>query len=191
MRRLAAAIVLFGITQIIAGQNSAPSTSPASAPVNATATATALPELITPEGALHELLTAMFMGDQTRINHATIDVPGREVLSQGTKVPEAMLSQIDRVIEGMHLQRLKVGDSIKVKTVSSPEGVTVVMDENRINENRTEITGPALPYPFILVKDGKEWKVDPTPLIASRKAAAQARAATQTKPAETAPATKP
>ncbi len=168
----------------------------ASAPnpaATAPATKAALPALDTPEAALHELLVAIFTGDQERVNRATIEVPGREMLTQGEKVPAEMAAEIDKLIDGMHLQRLKIGDSIKVKTTSVPEGMTVVMDESHINDNRTEITGPNLPFPFILVRDGKQWKVDPAPLIASRKAAQAARekAATQTKPAVTSPATKP
>jgi hypothetical protein len=172
---------------IFCGQATVPATMPASSPAtSATASATA-PEksaaLATPESALHEFLIGMMIGDEARLKRASLEVEGREILLPKEKLPETAIPQLDKMIEGLQLKPLKIGDSIKVKTTSSPEGVTVVMDENRINDSRAEITGPSFPYPFILVKGEAGWKVDPTPLIASRKAAQAARAATQTAPA--------
>lgn len=175
------AAALFG------GQAAVPATGSASAPAPSATTAATAPEksaaLATPESALHEFLIGMMIGDEVRLKRASLEVEGREILLPKEKLPETAIAQLDTMIVSLQLKALKIGDSIKVKTTSAPEGVTIVMDENRINENRTEITGPSFPYPFILVKDEAGWKVDPTPLIASRKAAAAARAATQTAPA--------
>ena len=159
---------------------SATTTAPATAP--ATATRAAPAALDTPEAAVHELLLAMLAGDKDRINRCTWPDEGREILVENQPLSGAQRLQLELQYRAMPLTRLKVGDTVKLAG-----GKSVVMDTSRVNAEIQQLTNADLPFPFSVELDGKDWKVDARPLIASRRAAvaARTRAATQTKPAGT------
>jgi hypothetical protein len=69
------------------------------------------------------------------------------------------------------LARLQVGDEVKI-----PGGKTLTLDESHINENRQQLMPAGSPLPMTVARQDGKWKVDASPIIASRKAAAKARA---------------
>jgi hypothetical protein len=123
----------------------------------------------------------MVGGDKKQIEQCTLNVPGREVLVEegGDQPPPEARKEIEAHLKDLPLTRLKVGQQITL-----PGGKTFVMTSDMINESRQQLTGPDIPFPFIVVKEKGQWKVDPTPVIAARRTARQAdsRPATTTRP---------
>jgi hypothetical protein len=122
--------------------------------------------LDTPEAAVHELMVAMVLGDQERINRCTIPASGRELLAGGEGPPPEIREQVIEQLKTMPLRRLKVGE-----TVNLPGGKTMVMTKDMVNADVQQLTSPEMPFPFTVGRVEKEWKVDPRPLIAARRAA--------------------
>jgi hypothetical protein len=88
----------------------------------------------------------------------------------GEQPPQRLLKQIKQAFEIMPIKRLKIGDKVDL-----PGGRTMTVDESRVNENRLLLQMERDPLPWTLVKRKGAWKVDPSPVIAARKAAAAFR----------------
>jgi hypothetical protein len=133
--------------------------------------------LTSPEAAVREFLLASVFGEKDRINNCTLNVPGREILTEnsGDAPPAEARQEIENQLKNLPLTRLKVGERI-----SLPGDKSLTITADMVNENRQQLTGPEIPFPFVVVKEGEQWKVDPTPIIAARRAA---------RPSQTQPAT--
>jgi hypothetical protein len=121
----------------------------------------------TPEEALKDFLTAMIENDQAGIQRTALPNPELSLLWQGDKLTPAQKAIAKAGMNPSTFRRLKVGDVVQV-----PRGPKIVMDEKRINERTQHIVLPDGPLPFMLVKVGNSWKVDASPIIAGRIAAA-------------------
>jgi hypothetical protein len=127
------------------------------------------PAVGTPEGVLKEFLTAMVENDAAGVRRTAL--PDRElsVLWHSEPLTAAQKAIAKAELNPSNFRRLKVGDQVTI-----PDGRKLVLDENSINDRQQEITMPNAPVPFLLVKVKDEWKVDASPLIAARNAAAAA-----------------
>jgi hypothetical protein len=123
-----------------------------------------------PETVLREFLKAMVIGDQETGSRLILDNPDTEILWR-FPVPKEHLTEATKSIEGMSLKRMKVDD-----TYALPNGKKLIVTERDVNPDRLLVIDANEPsIPFILVKSGKRWKVDASPLIAARKAAEKVR----------------
>ncbi|HEV8000710.1 MAG TPA: hypothetical protein VGP63_12575 [Planctomycetaceae bacterium] len=121
----------------------------------------------TPEEALKDFLAAMIENDQAGIQRTALPNPELSLLWHSDKLTPAQKAIARAEINPSSFRRLKVGDRVKL-----PGGQKIVFDKNWINDRRQAISVSDGPLPFILVKVKDEWRVDATPLIAGRLAAA-------------------
>jgi hypothetical protein len=121
----------------------------------------------TPEETLKDFLTAMIENDQAGIQRTALPNPELSLLWHSDKLTPAQKAIARAEINPSSFRRLKVGDRVKL-----PGGQKIVFDKNWINDRRQAISVSDGPLPFILVKVKDEWRVDATPLIAGRLAAA-------------------
>ncbi len=136
----------------------------ANQPVNETPTA----EASESENALKRFLIAAAVHDEQGLRAASIANPEIDILLKG-KAPEgAGIEAAKSSIAGAKLQHLKVGDEVIL-----PTGKSMVLDATNVNAFREQIVWSNSPIPFTLVKQRDGWKVDPAPLIAAHKAAAE------------------
>ena len=133
----------------------------------------------TPEETIKAFVTAMFDEDQDGIRRTALPNPDLALLWQGDKLTAVQRAMAIAELKSWRFRRLKVGDEVQL-----PGGKKFVIDENRVDERHLMISVTDSPLPFLLVKVGQEWKVDASPVIASRKAAAavRRRRATQKEP---------
>jgi hypothetical protein len=140
----------------------------------------------TPDGAVRAFLVAMFREDKAGVEATTLETSGREVLLQSAEpVPAEAWPTITRMVTGMKLTPLKVGETFDAG------GRTVRVTEAMVNADSVVLTSSEMPLPFVVVRQGKVWKVNAAPLIAARRAAATARARARTRPATRAAASRP
>lgn len=124
------------------------------------------PEPSEPEVAAREFLLAMLSGDEAAVRRWSLPHAEIAMLWSSPAPPEA-IAQARQYAEQLSFTRLQVGDVIQL-----PGGKTLTLDETHVNENRAQLMAPDAPIPFILVRGEERWRVDPSPLIASRKTVA-------------------
>jgi hypothetical protein len=121
----------------------------------------------TPEDVLSAFLTAMMDDDQEGIRRTALPNPELSVLWHGEPLTAAQKVVAKAAFKPSYFRRLKVGDPMRI-----PGGRKIVLDKRWINERRLAITMPDGRLPFFLVKIKDEWRVDASPVIAGRLAAA-------------------
>ena len=126
-----------------------------------------------PVAAVREFLTAMMAGDEERLRAATLPVEGLELLV-GPSAPPEMLDRLPEMLPAMAAREMAVGEEFSIPSSDGPKPQTVTPEMS--NADRRQVTGPQTPIPFIVVRTADGWKVDPSPLIAGRRAAAASRA---------------
>ncbi|MEZ6061101.1 MAG: hypothetical protein R3C19_12115 [Planctomycetaceae bacterium] len=119
-----------------------------------------------PAGVVRRFLLAMAKRDLTELEEVALPDADLSLLVKNDAVSDAQLEEIGAI----QFSFLHLGDEVAVPTSKGPE--SVVMDKNRINENRQQLTYKGNPIPFDVVRTEGRWKVNPRPLIAARKAAA-------------------
>lgn len=149
-------------------QGAAPPTTPAQSATKPDASHTTAAR--TPEDVLKAFMLALFDGDQEAIRRTALPSPDLAVLWQADKLTVGQKAIAVAQINSSRPRRLKVGETVKL-----PGGKKLVIDANRVNDRTLMIDAFEAPVPFILVKAGDEWKVDASPIIAARKAAAMTR----------------
>ncbi len=127
-----------------------------------------------PEDALKHFLSAMITGDEEGIRASAVDNPELFMLWLGPTLPASHAAEETAWLKTAQFQRLKVGETIDI-----PGHGKMTMTTEHVNANRQQLVDANGPIPFILVKGADGWKVDPSPMIASRNAAALAREKTQ------------
>ena len=119
---------------------------------------------------MRNFLLAMLEGDEQELRKWSLPHKDLDLLLGGQRPPQEVLKQIKQAFETTPIKRLKVGDKVEL-----PGGRTIAVDKSRVNENRQLLQMERDPLPWTLVKKKGAWKVDPSPVIAARKAAAAAR----------------
>jgi len=122
----------------------------------------------TPEIALNGFLVAMIDADEAGVRAMALPHPDLSLLWKGQCPPPGQRALMKSMFDAKNFRSLKVGDEVRL-----PGGKTLVLTADRVNETRQSIAVAHLPIPFIVLKVGKRWKVDASPIIAARKAAAR------------------
>ena len=123
-----------------------------------------------PEDSVRNFLLAMLERNEKELRKWSLPHKDWDILLAGNRPPQEALKQIKSAFKNIPIKRLKVGDRVAL-----PGGRTMTVDESRVNENWRLLQLENDPLPWTLVNKEGEWKVDPSPIIAARKAAAAAR----------------
>jgi hypothetical protein len=124
----------------------------------------------TPESAMKSFFVAMALGDEAGLKAIALPAEGFEYLLMGQHVPPDQVGALRKAVEAMTFKRLKAGDEVKL-----PNGQTLKIDPEQVSEDRAVLMIEGGPVPTDLYRVGGVWKVDARPVIAGRKAAAEAR----------------
>lgn len=125
----------------------------------------------TPEGSYKSFFVAMAIGDEPALRAVALPVEGFEWLLMGQRVPADQVAALRKaVLEQMVVRPLKVGESVRM-----PEGPTYEVKPDDVSDDRAMVIQDTAPLPIRCRKVDGRWKVDPTPIIAARKAAEAAR----------------
>lgn len=120
----------------------------------------------TPEEALRRFMLGVMTSDEKELKQVIVDTkPDDFRMLLGSQVPPEVLPMLRKDIEGFPIEQLKPGDKFQ-----TPDGKPIVVAEDWIGEDRAvlRMKGDPLAQRIYLVKGA--WRVDPTPIIAARKA---------------------
>jgi hypothetical protein len=121
-----------------------------------------------PEATLIEFLVAVMACDKARVTRVIVPTNDASILWQGQPAAAQAMAEMKKAVAAV--RRLQPGE-----TVNLPGGRKLLLDKSHVNANRQQLTLPGNPIPFTLIRQDGQWKVDPRPMIAGRKAAAKAR----------------
>ena len=126
----------------------------------------------TPEDALRNFIIAMFIQDVAALRAITLPTDPAEFkwLVGGQPIPPDQLEEIKAQMKRVPIRVLKPGETV---TLSRDRKVTVRPEE--VGADRAILLPEGAPMPTRLRKIEGRWRVDPTPIIAARKAADAAR----------------
>lgn len=152
----------------------APNASPSPAtpaPAPGRAGAAAAPAEDTPEAALRSFMTAMLNHDERALRSLVLSVTDRELewLLKGPALPAGQAEKMRAAFAEMKIKRLKPGDRVE-----QPRGKAIVIARHEVGSDRAVLLPDGAPLPTRLQKVKGRWKVDARPVIAARKAAAEA-----------------
>lgn len=120
-----------------------------------------------PEAALRTFLIGMFEQDAEALRGVIL--PTEQVdfdwLVKGPRLPDDVRKGLRAEIAEIEFKRLKVGDEIKLA------GRPYVVTERDVAKDRVALLPPDHPMFYRLRQVDNAWRVDPSPLIAARKAA--------------------
>jgi len=135
------------------------------------AAVTESPEANSPERVLREFLIAMVENDAETLAQIALPHPNMEVLTSAHEpIPQNERAAIRAQLTQLPIFRLSPGD-----TVSLPDGRSFEIDGLMVHEDQQWLTFPDNPFPFVLVREQRQWKVNPAPIIAARLAAEEVR----------------
>ena len=122
----------------------------------------------TPEEALRSFIIAMFIQDEAALRAVTLPTDPAEFkwLVGGQPIPPDQLEEIKAQMKRVPIRVLKPGE-----TVTLPRNRKVTIRPEDIGVDRTMLLPEGAPLPTRLRKVEGRWRVDPTPIIAARKAA--------------------
>jgi predicted small lipoprotein YifL len=128
------------------------------------------PDASTPEGAVRTFLAAMATGDQPTLRNVVQETSDFEWLTKGEKPPAGVVAEMRSTIMETPIRSLKPGDKVAL-----PKGRSVTVASQEVGPADAVIWPDGAPTPFRVKKVGDHWRVDASPMIASRKAADAAR----------------
>jgi hypothetical protein len=123
----------------------------------------------TPEDAYRTFMMAVFAADEKTLRAVTLPATDFDVLLAGEEPPIRSIKEMKQMVLKIPLERLKVGDLVKL-----PRNKSMVIRANEVGPDRAVLLGENEPIPWRLRRVDGHWKVDPAPLIAGRKAAQKA-----------------
>ena len=124
----------------------------------------------TPEDALRTFVYAMAVRDEPTLRAITLPVEGFEWLMAGQAAPASLIKELQEKLAQQTFRSLKAGD-----TFTLPQGQAVVVKAQDVGPDRALLLPEGASLPTRLRKVEGHWKVDPSGVIASRKAAEAAR----------------
>lgn len=152
------------------GKASAPKTH-AVVPIKAHSMAEAVSILQkTPDGALKAFLAALIGGDTVAIRQLTLPVSDADfavLTNQKPPEPKVRDALVSRVA-GMPVRALRVGE-----TIALPGGKSLTVAKEDIGEDHVLLQMPNGPLPYLILRIKNAWYVDPSAIIAGRKATAE------------------
>ncbi len=124
----------------------------------------------TPEEALRTFMVAAVAHDEATLREVTLEDPELVWLLRGQPAPAAAVERMRGLAADMRIKRLKPGDQFKM-----PQGRVAVIGPDEVTEDRAVVVPEGAPVPVRLERINGHWKVDASPAIAARKAAAAAQ----------------
>ncbi len=124
----------------------------------------------TPEDALRTFVYAMAVRDETALRAITLPVQGFEWLMAGRAAPPSLIKELEEKLGQQTFRSLKAGDKFTLF-----QGQEVVVKAADVGPERALLLPEGASLPTRLQKVGGHWKVDPSAVIAGRKAAEAAR----------------
>jgi hypothetical protein len=127
----------------------------------------------TPESALREFLTALALQDEKTLREVVLPTEDFAWLLKGQTPPAGQAEELRAYFSKIPLRVLKPGDTFELKSRTAMKTVKVLPEE--VTADRAVLMLEHGIVPSRLQKVAGQWKVDATPVIASRKAASAAR----------------
>ncbi len=124
----------------------------------------------TPEEALRTFVYAMAVRDEAALRAITLPVQGFEWLMAGRAAPPSLIKELEEKLGQQTFRSLKAGDKFTLF-----QGQEVVVKAADVGPERALLLPEGASLPTRLQKVGGHWKVDPSAVIAGRKAAEAAR----------------
>jgi hypothetical protein len=124
----------------------------------------------TPEDALRTFVYAMAVRDEPTLRAITLPVEGFEWLMAGRAAPASVIKELEEKLAQQAWRSLKAGDKFTL-----PGGQVVVVKAEDVRPDRALLLPEGASLPTRLQKVEGHWKVDPSAVIAGRKAAEAAR----------------
>jgi hypothetical protein len=124
----------------------------------------------TPEDALRTFVYAMAVRDEPTLRAITLPVEGIEWLMAGQAAPASVIKELEEKLAQQTFRSLKAGDKLTL-----PRGQAVVVTAEDVGPDRALLLPEGASLPTRMRKVEGHWKVDPSAVIAGRKAAEAAR----------------
>ena len=124
----------------------------------------------TPGDALRTFVLAMANRDEPTLRAVTMPVEGFEWLMAGRAAPASVLKELEAKLAQPTFRSLKAGDKITL-----PGGQVVLVNAQDVGPDRALLLPEGASLPTRLHRIEGHWKVDPSAVIASRKAAESVR----------------
>jgi len=124
----------------------------------------------TPEDALRTFVYAMAVRDEPTLRAITLPVQGFELLMAGRAAPASLIQELKEKLAQQTFRSLKAGDKFTLF-----QGQEVVVKAEEVGPDRALLLPEGASLPTRLQKVEGHWKVDPSAVIASRKAVEAAR----------------
>jgi len=124
----------------------------------------------TPEDALRSFVYAMAVRDEPTLRAITLPVEGFEWLMAGRAAPASVIKELEEKLAQQTFRSLKAGDKVTL-----PQGEDVVVKAEDVGPDRALLLPEGASLPTRLRKVEGHWKVDPSAVIAGRKASEAAR----------------
>jgi hypothetical protein len=153
---------------VAAGTSGPPRARPGAAPSQSVARARIADR--TPEDALRTFVYAMAVRDEAALRAITLPVQGFEWLMAGRAAPASMIQELQEKLALQTFRSLKAGDKFTLF-----QGQEVVVKAGDVGPDRALLVPEGASLPTRLQKVEGHWKVDPSAVIAGRKAAEAAR----------------
>lgn len=130
-----------------------------------------------PETVVRQFMVSVLIHDNDLLRAVVIPTDPAELdwLMRGEVPPPQVHEQIREFFSTIPIERLGVGDKVAL-----PQGGELTLGPQHVNADRMQLMIDDAPLPTTVIRIRGQWRVDPRPLIAARKAAAAHRAATQT-----------
>jgi len=124
----------------------------------------------TPEDAMRTFVYAMAVRDEPTLRAITLPVQGFEWLMAGRAAPPSLIQELKEKLAQQTFRSLKAGDKFALF-----QGQDVVVKAEDVGPDRALLVPAGASLPTRLQKVEGHWKVDPSAVIAGRKAAEAAR----------------
>lgn len=123
----------------------------------------------TPEEALRRFMLGVMVGDEKELKSVITDTRPEDLRwLLGSKVPPEVVPQLRKDLETFPIEHLKPGDEINL-----PSGKKIVVGEDWVGEDCATVRMKGDPLAQRVFRIKGEWRVDPAPIIAARKATAK------------------
>lgn len=159
------AIMLFLAAGIAGSGISAQDSAPAKPAVSSSKTVTA-----GPDDVLREFLLALGTLDEKKLRSLALPHDDFETILKGQAVPDEVRKNFESFVKESPIKPLKPGDMLKL-----PGGRSLTVEPADVSETSVMLMFGRDPMPHRLRKIDGAWKIDPSAIIAARKAAEAAR----------------
>ena len=126
-----------------------------------------------PENALRDFLVALMFKDEKAIRARVLSLEGVEWLLAGKAPPADQAKAVRASMARMPIRVLKPNETIEVPARGGSRKITVQPEETEAD--RAVLLPEGAPVPTRMRQVKGRWKVDASPIVAARKAAAEAR----------------